>query len=315
MSQLIEADPEVVDIDSMLAESRAAITQATGQMAKALIQAKTVKALREWLTDARVKEIAELADTELGFLTDRPPGTRGKDGQPMKPYPLTVIRDVTIVALMNGFQLVGNQFNVISGRFYPTSEGIATVLSKWPGLTDLKLEPGVPQKIDGRPPVTRGKDGHTIGALVPFRATWKINGVPDAMDCTGDYRIPVRCYANSSVDEILGRAKSKIRRRILERITGSTFDPDEQETLPPVVAAEQPSEAIESQEQEDSAVSKPEPCPDDFRAFLERIGKIDSAAGVKRAAAAFRESFSLADEDDAYISDVTDERVRAIVEE
>lgn len=303
MSQLIEADPEVVDIDGVLTESRAAIAQATGQMQKALIQAKTVKALREWMTDARVKEIAELADTELGFLTDRTPGTRGKDGQPMKPYPLTVIRDVTIVALMNGFQLVGNQFNVISGRFYPTSEGIATVLSKWPGLSDLKLEPGVPAKMDG-------------GALVPFRASWKINGVADSMDCVGDYRIPVRCYSSSTVDEILGRAKSKIRRRILERISGSTFDdPDEQETLPAVVAAGQPSEAIESQVPEDSAASKPEPGPDDFRAFLERIGKIDSAAGVKRAAAEFRESFSLADEDDAYVSDVTDERVRAIVEE
>jgi hypothetical protein len=70
------------------------------------------------------------------------------------------------------------------------------------------------------------KDG---GALVPYRASWKLNGKPDELNCivwtdedgvVHDDRIPVRVNSGQIIDATMGKAKKKMKQRIWARITG-----------------------------------------------------------------------------------------------
>ena len=65
-----------------------------------------------------------------------------------------------------------------------TKEGFQRLLSEYPGLTNLRVDIGVP--------VGAGDEG----CLVPCKASWQLDGVSDSLECEkledADYRIPVR---------------------------------------------------------------------------------------------------------------------------
>lgn len=175
---------------------------------KAFVIAHGIQAIRSALTDAIMGDIMALANTPLGFKTDRAPGSKNRKGEDVKPYPVPVVRDVITQALIRGFRITGNEINIIAGNLYVTKEGFARALSEFPGLTDLKAQIGVPKKTGD-------------GALVPCKATWNLHGVTDALVCEGDYSIPVRVNEAMGIDAIQGKAMSKLLRRIYERLVGS----------------------------------------------------------------------------------------------
>ncbi len=119
-----------------------------------------------------------------------------------------------VQALLRGLQPVGNQINVIAGNLYVTKEGYERLLREFPGLSRLSIEIGVPATIGE-------------GALVPCRASWSLDGQQDLLVCEkgtdADYRIPIRVNKSMGVDAIIGKAKSKLYRRIYERLTGSVI--------------------------------------------------------------------------------------------
>ena len=184
------------------------------QIQQALRMARGIAALRQALTEDFMRDVLmPLMGSALGFLADRP-NTR----EPT-PYPVTVVRDCCIEALLRGFRVVGNEFNIISGRFYGAKAGFERQVTEYPGLTDLAMEPGVPN-------INMEKGG----AVVPFIASWKLDGKPMRIDClasTGpgvlDSRIPVKVNAQMGADAVIGKAYRKMYFRIWQRLTGSAF--------------------------------------------------------------------------------------------
>lgn len=176
-------------------------------MTRTVVLAKGMHDLRQAMTEQLVTTVfMPLQGYKLGFRTDK-----DKEGG----YPWEIVRDVAIEAMVRGFQPCGNEFNIIGGNFYATKEGMDRKVREWPGLTGLNLVPGVPKMSEG-------------GALVPYEATWKINGRPDRLDCKAtadeDRRIPVKVNSGQGADAILGKAERKMLARIYKRLSGQTID-------------------------------------------------------------------------------------------
>lgn len=187
---------------------------------RAIVLAAGIQALRTALSDDVVQKlIMPLQSTSLGFRTDKD----DKGG-----YPIAVVRDCAIEALLRGFQIVGNEMNIIAGRPYYTKEAFERRVPDVPGVSELELFPGVPQMKDG-------------GALVPYRATWKLQGVRMEIvrdvvkrgddGIVSDERIPVRVNSGMGADAILGKAKRKILAQVFDRITGSRFSESDADAI------------------------------------------------------------------------------------
>lgn len=204
-SALIQASSKIEEI---VARCRPEHITALPPTLQTLVLAKGMHDLRQAMTKEVVDKLfMPLQGTKLGFRTDK-----DKDGG----YPWEIVRDCVIEAMLRGFRPIGNELNIIGGNFYATQEAFDRKVTEFPGLTNLELRPGVPVLKDG-------------GALVPYEASWLLDGKPDCISCNVtktpegeilDRRIPVRVNSGQGADAILGKAKRKVLARIYERISG-----------------------------------------------------------------------------------------------
>lgn len=202
---------ELERIDETLRTSRlsvAAATEAGNSITVAVVQARAVRQLRELLSPQLMSDIMQLRGTVLGFRTDKDHLDNGRG------YDIDTVRECLVIAMMIGVGVTGNEWNIIGGNCYITLNGVSRIVHGWPGLTDLKLNAGVPTVAKGQ-----------TGALVPYSATWKLNGQPDSIECCEtpepDTRIPVRVNKGMGADAILGKARRKMLARIWERLRGT----------------------------------------------------------------------------------------------
>jgi hypothetical protein len=208
---VLKAKPEdLARVETIIAEFSAAGGNAdSDHFGRAFRMAAAIRALHNAITDEMMKEIMHLQGTGLGFLTDK-----DKDGG----YDAKIVKLVAIEASLMGAYWVGNEFNIISERPYLTKNFYTRKLREFPGLTDLKLSPGVPNLIGDK------------GALVPYVATWKYDSrdfrierllkrIDDKTEL--DERIPVRVNSGMGADAILGKAERKIKAQIYNLLTGS----------------------------------------------------------------------------------------------
>jgi hypothetical protein len=179
-----------------------------GSMAAELQVAQAMADLRAMLTPEVMQPIMALMDTDLGFRTDRDPRqTNQKTGQPNTPYPVEVVKDVVIEAKLRGFHTIGNEFNIISGRFYAAKSGFRRKLSdgkSFPGLSNFKDSYDVPRNVAEK------------GAIVKCRAEWTLNGKRDSVEC--EFAIKVNAFMGA--DAILGKAERKLCKRVHDLISG-----------------------------------------------------------------------------------------------
>ncbi|MEY4548408.1 MAG: hypothetical protein RL685_4603 [Pseudomonadota bacterium] len=202
------------EIESALSECGVDVIGKLPTFMQAVRMAQGISALRAALSDHFVQTVLmPLQGSKLGFLTDK-----DKDGG----YGLNIVRDCCIEAMLRGFYVVGNEFNIIAGGFYGARAGWERKVAEYPGLTDLVHQPGVPQLAGDK------------GALVPYVATWCFNGKPMSLRCIQeqggpDLRIPVKVNAGMGADAILGKAARKVAFRIYQRINGSTLGAGEGE--------------------------------------------------------------------------------------
>ncbi len=91
-----------------------------GSFEAELAVAQAVADLRAVLTPEAMQPIMALMNTDLGFRTDRDPKVtpRDKEGNPMTPYSVDVVRECFIEAKLRGFHAVGNEWNIIASRFH-----------------------------------------------------------------------------------------------------------------------------------------------------------------------------------------------------
>ena len=84
-------------------------------MAKSYATACAVQQFRTALSDEKVMApVMALQGNAVGFLTDK-----DKAGG----YDVATVRDSVVTAMLLGFRLTGNEFNIISGRFYAAVNG------------------------------------------------------------------------------------------------------------------------------------------------------------------------------------------------
>ena len=196
---------------------------------RAIALANGINALRNLVDGPILDSWLTLADTPLGFKTDRAPGSKDRNGKALTPYRREVIRDAIIDALLRGAEIIGNEFNVISGKYYLTKEYFERQLKEI-GVEQLRVVEGVPQ--------TMGSNGQ--GALVPMRASWVYAETEQSIDCIEengqDNRIAVRVNSGMGTDAILGKAYRKLYARIHRRCTNSTWLAKEIDTVDGEVA-------------------------------------------------------------------------------
>jgi len=200
------------EIANALAEAStramAAFGQATdgGGVLAALDVAKGIADLRELMDAPEIQaRVKSLQDTAIGFRTDRGPGAKNRrTNEPLEPYAWPVVRDAVIEAGLRGLQLVGNQFNIISSRFYATKEGFEYLIRKLPAVTDFRPVVGVPATRPG-------------GVLIECVATWQQNAKPTEYKVT----IPVKSDDYSTADQLIGKATRKLLARCYAIMTGN----------------------------------------------------------------------------------------------
>lgn len=244
--------------------------KAGSAMLKAIVLSKGMNRLRQLLTDDLLGDLMALQGSSLGFRTDK-----DHEGG----YPLKVVRDVTLEATIRGFRMVGNEVNIIGGRFYPTKEGYERLVKEWPGLSDLNIEMEYPE-ITSQFATARTKDGkeyskETTYARIAAVARWKLNNVPMEIvrrnDGKRDLRIVVRLNAGMVHDAAYGKAEARIYRLIAKRLSGLHLpdeEPAEDDVLEP---AEEPIDLGAWGEHAEKIADQVDQCTD--REQLEKVYK------------------------------------------
>lgn len=157
--------------------------------------------MRKLISGPILEQITALAGSQLGFLTDR-------DRSDKPPYPPEVLRDAAIEALLQGSRLIGNEFNVISGKAYLAKNYYRRMLAET--VTDLSITEGVPEIRGGT-------------ALVPMTAAFTFEGKRHTLSYLRrddlDQRIQVRINSGMGPDAVSGKAFKKLATRIYEHCT------------------------------------------------------------------------------------------------
>ena len=236
--QLVTLESRAKQLDKIAATyTSALVVTDDSPFSSALTLSQGITALRELLDDGIMREVMKLADTPLGFLTDRGPTARNRDGSPVSPYQMGEVRDAIIEAALRGFRVAGNEFNIISGRFYGAKSGLHRKVITYPGVTDFRETLGIPKLMGDR------------GAIVTAGATWLKNGVKDELS----REFAIRVNAAMGTDAILGKLQRKLYAAVLNRLSG-IFTP-EGEVVDEVITT------VEQQSSRTPEIKKPEMPP------------------------------------------------------
>jgi hypothetical protein len=168
--------------------------------------AQTMADMRSLLTPDVMQPIMALMNTDLGFRTDRDPKVtpKDKDGNPLQPYSMEIVRDAVIEAKLRGFHIVGNEINIIAGRFYACKNGFRRKVTTGKGVTDFRDTYDVPRLVGDK------------GAIVKCKATWRKEGTEQSLE----REFPIRVNAGMGSDAILGKCQRKLLAAVHDRLQG-----------------------------------------------------------------------------------------------
>lgn len=184
-------------VDTIVQGAMSLFAQA-GSFESELAVAQAIGDMRTALTPEVMKPVMELMNSDIGFRTDRDPA-KGET-----PYTAEEVKDAIIEAKLRGFHCVGNEFNIISSRFYATRNGLRRKCEQYPGVTDLKVDVAIPRLV-----------AESV-AHVSTESRWKKGGIADSIKC----EISVRVNKGQGADAVVGKAERKLYKRILERLSG-----------------------------------------------------------------------------------------------
>lgn len=165
---------------------------------KTFIKAWAVTEIANLLTDEYIKPIMSLQGKKYGFLTDAKRG---------EPYNQEVVKDCIIEAWMLGLEPVGNQFNILSSKMYPTKEGSKALLMKIPNLW-YEYSWTIPEMKPG-------------SVNVKCKIEWKKSG---GQKETREISFPVRVNTGMTIDAIMGKAERKANVWLYNIVTGNSVN-------------------------------------------------------------------------------------------
>lgn len=204
-------------LDSFAENNNLAIlTEGRGNFSSAIAVADAIGQLKGMLTAEVMEPIMKLQGSALGFKTDK-----DRDGG----YPVEVVREAFIEGTLKGFKFVGNQANIIAGRFYATKEGFEDFflrLARKGELTDYQDAYSTPKIVS------------ESEAIVTASATWVYKGKAGKIE---NAQFSIRINKGQGADATIGKAKRKLKARVYERITGQfANEGDADEAAIPVAA-------------------------------------------------------------------------------
>ena len=212
------------------------ITQAKAQgICEALILAKGLSQLRDIFYEDKniIATIESMKDTKLGFITDRSAAAIKKNqgyGKKLVSYTYHEIAECCIEALMKGYRLTDNEFNIIAGNFYAAKNGKYRKIIETDGLTNLAFANSMPIfKTETR--IVNKIPTQVQYAEIQCYASWKMNGKtqylgynprnPDSKDIL-IFKIKANEYMGD--DGVIGKALSKLFTRVLMRLSGKLIE-------------------------------------------------------------------------------------------
>lgn len=170
-----------------------------------------------FLTSKELKAVVlSMSNNRLGFLTDRTPAIIARNKRtnryPSVPYSYEELIDPVIEALMKGYRITNNEFNVISGQFYAAKNGLYRQIREYPNLTYFTYN---------NSNIVYGQDRQI--AIVKCWSNWIINGEKFSIgvEAGDELTLQIKVNAGMGDDAVLGKSHSKLFKRILERITGN----------------------------------------------------------------------------------------------
>lgn len=186
-------------IDTVAQQYSHAIKEAEGRMQRSMLLADGIDKIRALLDGKIMEKFMKLQNSQLGFLTDNKQG-----------YPVDVVRDCLIDALLIGVFPVGNEFNIIAGKTYVTQSGYKRLVHEIPGVEVL-------EDISGAPYAQEGK------TKVRYCLKWRKDGATDELrdpeGKTGRVFV-IRVNANMGDDAVIGKACRKAYKAAYEKIAG-----------------------------------------------------------------------------------------------
>jgi hypothetical protein len=222
-------------IDEASAYAVEIYSQQGGSFAQELALAQSVTQLRELLTPDVMQPVLALMNTDLGFATDRDPK---KAKNPVQPYGMETVRECFIESKLRGFHSVGNEWNIIAGKFYACQGGFKRKVRELTG--------GTFEHSFDVPVWSQQQTGKT---RVKARATWTYNGKKADIGVRPEdpCELVVKVNEYMGDDGVLGKALRKLLKLVYERITGqSVNDGDANEAnsaidIDPAPAAAEPT--------------------------------------------------------------------------
>lgn len=176
-------------------------------------KANVVLAVREFLAvpEARAKIMA-LQGTEAGFVTDMD----DKGG-----YDERTVCNAVTVGLVNGFQLINNEINIIAGKFYGAKNGYKRKCKEFENDRFKALHVGDPDNGDILETPTM--------VTIPMSITYTLLDKETQQKVTKTMRKRIQFTKKSrdTVDAWLGKGAKRLYQRLISELTGMEFNFDE----------------------------------------------------------------------------------------
>lgn len=159
-----------------------------------------------------IDTVMPLQNLNLGFRTDKPEG-----------YDAGTVTTALVEATVFGLQPVGNQFNIIASKFYPTKEGFTYLLRKLPGLSDLRVVCH-PAQIKESSTWGMSKSGEKYQKIErEGHAKVDVSCVYNGKAVNEELEFCIRVNNGMSQDAVLGKAEAKAKRWLFNYLTGSNL--------------------------------------------------------------------------------------------
>jgi hypothetical protein len=207
------------EIAKVLNQSVAAVMEANTlqKFERAIVYADALGQLRNALDDKAMKPFMNLMGSKLGFVTDKD----DKGG-----YPVKVVRDCLIEAVLRGVEPCGNHFNIIAGNSYITKEGFKYLLDNVKGLTWM-----ITNEL---PRINQDKGSAAIIMVVK----WKMgNGEWEEQKLD----VAVRVNKYMGTDAVIGKGERKSRAWLYNNFTDEEIGDGDAENVKIELVAEKKS--------------------------------------------------------------------------
>ncbi len=215
-------DQATKEIDTVVEECLPITSQQTQSFGQALVLAKGVKTLRNLFLTPEIKETVEsMANTPLGFMTDRSPAAiESSKRTDLQPYTYDEIKECCIEAMLKGYRITNNEFNIIASRFYPAKDGKYRKIIEDERVSNFKFTHTPPLFcVEDR--IEYGKPKQIQIAKVQCYASWHQDGGEVKLGYGEDklvFKIKVNAFMGD--DGVVGKALSKLFSRVLMRLEG-----------------------------------------------------------------------------------------------